>query len=238
MATGFMRRHSILLFGALFAAGAAHAGEVALIGLIGNKAAVLSIDGGPPKTVKVGQKWNAVTVLGVENGRVTLELEGKRRVLGLGQHYRTATPSATEAGDAPGASPPPGKPDPVGYNVQTYKVAADVSGHFIANGAINGNAVRFLIDTGASVVALPASDALRLGLNYRASKPGRTQTANGVVDAYPVKLDRVKLGDIELHAVDAIVIEQGLPVALLGMSFLNRVEMRREGDTMTLLKRF
>jgi aspartyl protease family protein len=53
-----------------------------------------------------------------------------------------------------------------------------------------------------------------------------------------VRLDRVRLGDIELAGVDGVVIEQGLDIALLGMSFLNRVEMKREGQTMTLIRRF
>jgi aspartyl protease family protein len=53
-----------------------------------------------------------------------------------------------------------------------------------------------------------------------------------------VNLDSVKLGSIELTAVEAIVIEQGLDMALLGMSFLNRVEMKRDGQNMTLIRRF
>ena len=64
------------------------------------------------------------------------------------------------------------------------------------------------------------------------------QTANGPAPAYRVRLDRVKLGDIELNGVEGMVIEQGLGIALLGMSFLNRVEMRRDGQLMTLIRRF
>jgi aspartyl protease family protein len=65
-----------------------------------------------------------------------------------------------------------------------------------------------------------------------------TQTANGAVAVYRVSLDRVRLGEIELNAVEALVIEQGLDIALLGMSFLNRVEMQRDGQIMTLIRRF
>ncbi|HEX7649509.1 MAG TPA: retropepsin-like aspartic protease, partial [Noviherbaspirillum sp.] len=68
--------------------------------------------------------------------------------------------------------------------------------------------------------------------------PGYVNTANGAAQAYMVKLDTVKVGDIELHQVDAVVQEQGLPFILLGMSFLNRTEMRREGEQMVLSKRF
>ena len=95
-----------------------------------------------------------------------------------------------------------------------------------------------LVDTGATMVALPAADAVRFGINYKNGRPAYVNTANGAVPAYLVKLDSVKVGDIELHQVDAVVQEQGLPIILLGMSFLNRTEMRREGEQMVLTKRF
>ena len=94
------------------------------------------------------------------------------------------------------------------------------------------------LDTGATVVALPASEANRIGLKYRGGAVGTTQTANGPVAAYQVRLDSVRVGSIELTGVEAIVIESGLPVPLLGMSFLNRTEMKREGQTMVLTRRF
>jgi len=81
-------------------------------------------------------------------------------------------------------------------------------------------------------------DAVRLGIDYRKGARGRSHTANGTVTVYKVKFDRVRLGGIELTSVDGIVIEEGLDVALLGMSFLNRVEMQREGQTMVLIRRF
>ncbi|HVL76806.1 MAG TPA: retropepsin-like aspartic protease, partial [Noviherbaspirillum sp.] len=98
--------------------------------------------------------------------------------------------------------------------------------------------VQMLLDTGATLIALPAADARRLGIDYRNGAIRYLNTANGVVPAYLVRLDRVKVGDIELHGVDAVVQEQGLPIILLGMSFLNRTEMRREGTQMVLTRRF
>ena len=98
--------------------------------------------------------------------------------------------------------------------------------------------MRFLVDTGATAVSLPASDAVRLGLDYRGGRRISMQTANGTAPAYVTKLERIKIGDIELYNVDAIVIENGLHVALLGMTFLNRVEMKRDGHTMTLIRQF
>jgi aspartyl protease family protein len=191
--------------------------DVALIGVIGDKAAVLALDGGEPKTVKVGQTWNGISVVSVAKDRATVKIDGRERVLLQGQHYRGSIPSSSR---------------------ESVTLAADTRGHFVTEGSVNGIAVRFIVDTGATVVALPGSDARRLGIDYRAGRRGTTQTANGPVEVFSVKLDNVKVGAIELTSVDALVIEKGLEIALLGMSFLNRVEMRREGQTMTLIRRF
>jgi aspartyl protease family protein len=193
------------------------AADVALIGLIGDKAAVLALDGGEPKTVKVGQKWSGIAVISIERGQATVEIEGKRRVLQIGQHYRSAAPASDR---------------------QSVTLAADPRGHFVTDGAVNGNPVRFLVDTGATMVALPASEAQRLGIDYRKGQRGFTNTAGGLVPIYRVRFDTVKLGSIELTGVEGVVIEQGLDIALLGMSFLNRVEMKRDGQTMMLIRRF
>jgi aspartyl protease family protein len=215
MATGFMPLIIALLLS--LACSAAAAADVALIGVIGDKAAVLAVDGGDPKTVRVGQKWNGISVLSVERDRATVEVEGKKRVLLHGQHYRSG---------------------PVTSDRQQVVLSADTRGHFVSEGAINGIPVRFLVDTGATMIALPGRDATRLGIDYRKGQRGITQTANGPIAVYRVRLDRVRLGGLELTSVDGVVIEQGLDIALLGMSFLNRVEMKRDGQTMTLIRRF
>ena len=85
---------------------------------------------------------------------------------------------------------------------------------------------------------MPASEAKRLGIDYKRGRLGRANTANGIVTMYVIRLDSVKIGDIELNQVDAAVQEEGLPFTLLGTSFLNRMEMRRDGDQMVLTKRF
>lgn len=210
-----MRAAILLLFAALSTA--VGAADIALIGVIGDKAAVLAASGGEPKTVKVGQKWMGVTVLSVEREQATVEIDGRERVLKIGQHYRGA-PSASGR--------------------QSVTLSADTRGHFFAEGSINGSPVRFLVDTGASAIALPASEAVRLGIDYRKGQRGFSSTANGVVPFYRVRLDTVTLGSIELTGVEAGVLEGGLSVVLLGMSFLNRVEMTRDGHFMTLTRRF
>ncbi len=203
--------------GSLPRCGAAAAADVALIGVIGDKAAVLALDGGDPKTVKVGQTWNGITVLSVAKDRATVEIDGRRRVLMHGPHYRAA-------------EGPPSAP-------QTT-LAADERGHFLADGAVNGHhgALPRRYRRHHHRAARARCEAHRPRLPQ--GRAGLSKTANGTVPVYRVNLDIVKLGDIELHSVEAMVIEQGLDTALLGMSFLNRVEMKRDGSTMTLIRRF
>jgi aspartyl protease family protein len=94
------------------------------------------------------------------------------------------------------------------------------------------------VDTGATLIALPAADAKRMGVSYLNAPRGVVNTANGSAVAYKVKLDTVRVGNITINNLDAVVIEGGLTIALLGMSFLNRTEMSHEGETMVLVKRF
>jgi aspartyl protease family protein len=222
MATGFIVRHSSAataarLLAALLALAAAPAAalEVTLVGTFGDKAAILVIDGAAPRTVRVGRDAGGVTVISVERDQAVIEVAGARRTLARGRHYSTGADAR-----------------------QSVTLSADTRGHYVTEGAINGQPVRFVVDTGATVVALPAEDARRLGLDYRKGTLALTKTAAGVVPVYRVRLDSVRLGDIEIAAVDAVVIEQGLDIALLGMSFLNRVEMRHEGQVMTLIRRY
>ena len=207
----------IALLALWLACGLAAAADVSLVGVIGGKAAVVVVDDSDPKTVKVGQTWNGVTVLSVDRDSAMMEIEGTRRVLQQGQHYRRAAPSSDRG---------------------QVTLAAGPGGHFVGDGSVNGKPIRFLVDTGATSIALPAAFAQRAGIDFRRGEPGLTSTANGLVPVYRVNLDTVRLGGIELQSVEAVVFEAGLDTALLGMSFLNRVDMRREGETLTLTKRF
>ncbi len=215
MATGFMLRHSIALL-ALLAGATAWAADVSLVGTFDTKAAILSIDGGAPRTVKVGQSSGGVTLITVEKDRATIEVDGKRKVLQRGQTYSSGA----------------------GSGAQSVTLSAGAGGHYMAEGQINGGAIRFLVDTGATAIAIPASDAERLRIDYRKGRRGTTQTAGGPATAYVVRLDSVRVGGIEVQNVDAIVIEHGLTVALLGNTFLSRMDMRLEGQTMTLTRRY
>ncbi len=195
----------------LLLAGAAEAAEVNVIGLFPNKAVVV-IDGGAPRVLTVGQKpVEGVTLISTDRESATLDIDGQKKTLRIGQHH--ATPAAASSS-------------------QSATLTADSRGHFVVDGQINGGPVRFLVDTGATTIALSSGDATRLGIDYRKGLPGMMGTANGMATAYALKLDTVRVGDIVLNNVDAAVLEGNpMPFALLGMSFLNRMEMKREGQT-------
>ena len=114
---------------------------------------------------------------------------------------------------------------------------AGSGGHFMTAGQINGKAVQFLVDTGATAVAMGAQDAERAGVNFKAGQPVMMATANGTVQGYRIRLDSVRVGDVEVFGVDAVVTPQPMPYMLLGNSFLTRFQMLRENDQMTLTKR-
>ncbi|WP_211452075.1 retropepsin-like aspartic protease family protein [Collimonas antrihumi] len=194
----------------------AQASDIGVVGLFPGKA-VLVIDGSGPKTFSVGSKvTDDVKLLEANGSTATLEVKGKRQVIGIGEYVSRSAPGAASS--------------------VTLKV--NPQGHFVAQAQINGAMMTMLVDTGATMIALPASEAVRLGVDYKKGRMVAVNTANGAAPAYMVKLNTVKIGDIEMNQVDALVQEAGLPFALLGMSFLNRTEMRREGEMMVLTKRF
>ncbi|HYD61204.1 MAG TPA: TIGR02281 family clan AA aspartic protease [Noviherbaspirillum sp.] len=193
------------------------AADISVVGLFPNKA-VLVVDGGTPKTYSVGATIvDGIKLVASNESGATIEVNGKRQTIAMGEHVNRA---------------------PSSDGKQSVTLQADGQGHYMVNGQINGGSVRMLLDTGATLIALPASEAVRLGIDYKKGSPGYVNTANGVAPAYKVKLNTVRVGDIEINQVDALVQEQGLPLILLGMSFLNRTEMRRDGAQMVLTKRF
>lgn len=206
----------LLLLAALVPPTLASAANVTVVGLFPGKALVV-INNAAPRILALGQTSpEGVKLVATDSRSATLEFEGKRMVLDIGEHFATAS-----AGSVP-----------------MVKLAADTRGHFVTQGSINGGSVRMLVDTGATLVAIPARDATRLGIDFRKGDAGVVQTAAGPSPAYRVRLDAVQIGDIIIHQVDGVVMAEGLDIVLLGMSFLNRTEMKREGQTLTLTKRF
>lgn len=207
--------HSIALVMLLWSA-TVMAAEVALVGLLPGKALVV-VDGGKRQTLRVGAATaEGVKLLAIESGAAVFEIDGKSRRVGIGEHV-VSRPSSERS---------------------TTTLIADARGHYVTQGSINGVSMRFLVDTGATYISLGAADAKRARIDHLKGTPGMTQTANGVVRVWRVKLSSVKLGGITLSEVDATVHEQDMPVVLLGMSFLNRMEIRRDGQSMTLTQRY
>lgn len=146
---------------------------------------------------------------------------------------------------APNLGRPPAPPPPAARRLATVMPAAvdpglggttlrrAPDGHFYADAMVNGAEVRFVVDTGASVVALTREDAQRAGLAFPTERL-RAIGAGGEIEVMPVTLDRVAIGPIEAHGVPAVVGEQ-LPMSLLGQSFLGRLgAVEIHGDGMTL----
>ncbi len=195
----------------------AKATDVALAGVFPGKALVV-INGGPPRTVAVGTRTQeGVRILAVDAESATVDFDGRSHRLFVGQQALNIAGS----GKAP-----------------TVSVHADSSGQFNTTGMINGAPMRFIVDTGASFVSLGRGDALRACIDFTKGEPAMMQTANGVVRAWKVRLDSVRVGDVTLRNIEGIVHGSDMPFALLGMSFLNRMEMRRDGMTLQLHQRY
>ena len=205
---------SSLLLLTLIAPNAVAAG-ISVVGLFPGKALV-SQDGGAPKTLSVGQKTvDGFTLISVSSESAVFDLNGKRSTLRIGQAF-----NAPAAGDA----------------ANTVTLSADSRGHYFTVGAINGKAARFMVDTGASVVAFGTRYADQIGLAYRTGRSASFSTANGARMAHLVRLDSVRIGGITLENVEAAVTE-GMNHSddiLLGMSFLSRLSMQRDANTLRL----
>ncbi len=202
------------LLAALLAAGStglAHATSVMVMSLAPDRAD-LFVNGAAVRSLRAGQvSPEGVRLVSATRSEAVLEIDGRTHTLGLGHS-----------------------------NVNSAVLKADALGHFRTTAYINGQPTTALIDTGASFVSMSGEEARRLSIDYVRGPKVQVQTANGRIEAYRVNLVSVRVGEITLHNIDGVVtegqsVQTGIPV--LGMSFLNWVEMQRVGDTLTLVKR-
>lgn len=209
---------SLVLVLAAAAAFPVLATDVTVVGLFSGKA-VVTVNRGAPRILAIGQATaEGVKLVSADARAAVLEIDGKRQTLEMGQHFE-----APSQGDARGS----------------VTLAPDSRGHYVTDGQVNGGHIRFMVDTGATMIRISTQDAQRLGIDYRNGQPGYSVVADGRrVPSYRVKLDSVTVGGITLYNVEANVGEGGMSYALLGMSFLSRTEMRREGQNLTLTKRY
>ncbi|MEW6703679.1 MAG: retropepsin-like aspartic protease [Pseudomonadota bacterium] len=210
-----MRRSLPTLLLAASCAGA-FAQSVSFNGSMGDKA-LLVIDG-QTRMLAVGAAAQGVKLLGVNHDEARVEYGGRAVVLRQGSPVNLG--GAATAGSG-----------------REIVLTAGMGGHFFANGSINGKAARFVVDTGATAVAIGQPDADRLGLDYRRSPPIPMGTANGVVPGYRVMLNSVRIGDVDTFNVQAVVVPAAMEYVLLGNTFLTRFSMNRDSDTLRLEKR-
>ncbi len=190
---------------------AAHATTVMVMSLDLDRAQVL-VNGTAVRSLRAGQTSpEGVRLVTADRTRAVLEVDGRTLTLGIGQS-----------------------------TVATVELKADARGQFFTTAYINGVPTRALIDTGATSVAIPADAAQRMGMSYAGAPRVRVSTAGGPRTGYRVTLGTVSVGSITLHNVEGVVMEGGadeLPVTLIGMTYLNGVDLRRAGDTLTLTRR-
>ncbi len=188
--------------------------SVALAGQMGSKA-LLVIDG-EPVTLAVGDSARGVRLLQLSADAAVVERDGQRSTV------RSGAAPVTVGGGVPGGG------------AREVVIPVGAGGHFVTGGSINGRPVRFMVDTGATLVALGRAEAERLGIDLRNAETGLSQTAGGVVRVQLVRLGSVKVGDVELYNVPGVVVPGEMPQVLLGNSFLSRLQMRRENDLLRL----
>lgn len=192
---------------------------VTLNGALGTQQALLVIDG-QPQAVPVGATVRGVKLLSLTATQAEVEAGGARRTLTLG-----AGPVRVSGGGGSAGG-------------REIVLTAGPGGHFLTTGQINGRAAQFMVDTGATMVAIGQADADRMGIDYRSSaRRGYAETANGRVPTYAVTLTSVRVGDVEVANVDAMILPAAMPHVLLGNSFLTRFQMKRENDVLRLEKR-
>ncbi|MFT0212598.1 TIGR02281 family clan AA aspartic protease [Pseudomonas sp. F1_0610] len=186
---------------------------VQVVGLFPN-AAVVVVDG-ERRLVKVGEVGPAgVQVIRADSKGARLKVDGMERDYELGRDYSSAASV---------------------NSVKRLVIAKGLGGHYWLAGSVNGNNVQFMLDTGATSVAMNENEAKRIGLNYQSGSPVTASTANGQARGWQVRLAEVKVGEIKVLGVDAVVLEGDSPTeVLLGMSFLSHIRWRVEQDALIL----
>jgi len=187
--------------------------DVQVLGLFKN-AVILDIDG-RHELLKVGEVTvEGVKLVAADSKSATIEIDGTVSRLDLSRRVsgKFAVPERT-----------------------LVSIPQNNRGHYTMVGSINGQLVRFLVDTGATTIAINSKLAAQLGLKYDDVMPVRATTAGGEVQAWKVNLDSVALGGIKLTNIRAVVIEGNYPAdVLLGMSFLDNVEMQESSGILLL----
>ena len=192
--------------------------KINVLGLFKDKA-IVKIDGKQRILVVNKASPEGVLLVSANSREAVLEIEGKRKAYTLGAHIGSKFKKARGG--------------------KTSTIAPDSNGMYWVSGSINGFQMSFIVDTGATLISMNKHDARRIGLNYKLEgRVSSANTASGVSKIYIMKLDKVKVGDIEVRDVEGAIHDSDFPkVALLGNTFLNKVSMKREGKLLQLESR-
>ncbi len=211
-------RISLLVVLLSTAVGAAAVSKITVVGLFKDTAIVV-IDGTRRLLRSGDTSPEGVTLVSATSSEAVLEIDGEQKHYGLGG----------QIGGSYARSEQP-----------KVRIWPTPNHMYLVIGSINGFPVDFVVDTGATLVSLSGREARRLGIDYRVvGTPGHSSTASGIEKIYLVKLDKVRVGDIELRDVQGAVHDGDFPPSiLLGMSFLGRLTMRQEGQVLELEKKY
>ena len=206
----------LILFLLGLSANVSFAAPVEVVGLFKDRAVVRTARG--EELVRVGQtSRNGVHLLKADAASATVNFQGRRYELYLSRRV--------------------GGSFEVPQN-SLISINADQLGQYRVRGTINRRQADFLVDTGASVVAMSSKHARALGIDYRTGQQGRVTTAQGEVESRFITLTEVNVGGVKAQNVAATVIEGDYPVdILLGMSYLGKVNMQNKGSVLTLSQR-
>jgi aspartyl protease family protein len=197
----------------------------------------------------LAQPGPSLYVVALFTDKAMLEINGKQRLLSRGQTspegIRLIEANSSRAlvevnGEELSLTPQTRvSTNFVAPTAREYRIVKDKSGHFRSQGQINGQNINFLVDTGATSIAINETQAQKLGINYKSARQGRVQTAAGTVKGYAVTLDQVSLGPLSMRNVQATVLEGNAGAeALMGMSFLKNLEMHQESNLMLLKQKY
>ena len=203
-------------------AGAAQT-SVQVIALFKDRA-MLSVNGTRAKIIKNGQVYKGVKLIESNTEQAVIEIAGQRETVELNSGLVLSRSLGTKSSAG---------------TKKSTQVFADNRGFFRSNGAINGQSLEFLVDTGANLVVLSGDHADSINLDYQDGTPTYATTASGNAPMFLINLDKVSFNGLELSDIQAGVIVGGFPqVPLLGMTFLEKLDMNRSGDVMVLKKRY
>ena len=185
---------------------------------------MLSVNGARAKIIKIEQVYKGVKLIQSSTEQAVIEIAGQRETVRLNSGLVLSRSLGAKS---------------LAGSKKSTQIFADNRGFFRSRGSINGQSLEFLVDTGANLVVLSGDHADRINLDYQEGARSYATTASGKAPMYLINLDKVSFDGIELNDIQAGVIVGGFPqVPLLGMTFLEKLDMNRSGDVMVLKKRY